>query len=203
MPNNIRNYIDVTGNKQDVDNFRQYIESQINTDEFGNTSDFGGDVDFTEGWDGHMQFAFTTGWTPNTKFLSKLRLQFPTLTFTLFWVDQDNSPDYGHIDQNGISYSIEGDIENKIIAAKINKQYEHIQRGFTSLEAINNLLQNGSITRWEIDPTLQTWAVPDGSLPSFKIDPNNPIKIITFHGPNNIYYVKARYNPLTNTILPI
>lgn len=210
MPNNIRNVVTVKGLQADVDLFEKYLQSQITDTGYGRTADFGDDVDITGEGPDELEFAMTTGWSPNVKWLDQMRTQFPTLKFTLFWTDEDDTPSYGYIDENGNEYGIGGSIKEFIEVAKRDKQYEKTQNNFTSLDTINSLLQRGFISRWEIDPSLQTWAVPDGQLPSFRPDPNNPIKILTFYAPPNVYnpneqvyYVKARYDSATNRISPV
>lgn len=207
MPNTIQNWINVKGNQQDVSRFEQYLLSQIHETPHGRRiAEFGSDVEITgendEGtW---LEFIMETGRSPNTEWINLTRTQFPMLQFTVFWADKDDVPDYGFIDENGREYTLGGGMEGQVKTLKIMDQYDKIQEQFIPLDYIQPLLQNGYITRWEIDPSLQIWAVPDGTLPGLRISLNNPIKIMTFYGKEGqIYHVKARYDPSTNQIFPV
>jgi hypothetical protein len=200
MPNDILNRITVKGNPSDVARFEQYIQSRIDDT---HSAEFGTDVEFTEEGNGYLEFIMTTGQTPDMVWFNQIRAQFPMLKFTLFWTDQSETPNFGYIDKNNKQYEITGDTKHFILAAKIFDQYNKIQQQLTTLDNVNFLLQNEYIIRWEIDPSLQTWAVPSGNLPGLRINTNNPNKIITFYGrEGQIYYVKARYDQNTNQILP-
>ena len=127
--------------------------------------------------------------------------EYPSLKVKLYWVDLDQPPNYGIYDQGGEKSIV--DQREAELAVKVLYEYHYVQDELKSFFDIQKFLQQGQIMRWEINPLAQAWAVPEDQLPTLKVDPNNPLKIITFYSKNGeVYHAKCRYDPQTNQIFP-
>lgn len=147
----------------------------------GRSADFGDHIEFEDN-----ELSFTTGGSYAETWFNQIKLQYPHLRFSLYWVNESEEPDYGYIDIDGSETGIIDNREGFIRAAKL---LDHFRSKLISISNVQELLQKGQIVRWLIEPHLQIMSSPN--------------KIITFIKNNGeVLYVKAQYNPETQQIFP-
>jgi hypothetical protein len=178
MPGRILNRVTIYGLPDDIENFKNDILDKAHeTELFGLSADFGDNI-YIE--DNELQF--NTGGSYAENWLNQIKLQYPHLIFSLFWYDETNPPDYGFIDTDGAKTSIIDNREGFILASKLLRNFKLKLIRFSDI-------QRDQIKQWIIEPSFQLSASPN--------------KIITLiYNDGNVYYVKAKYDEITQQLFP-